>query len=242
MLNRTITESILALFAGRERASAIYGDLVEVAGTRGIGWFWSAYLRTLFSLTWKLVLALFVGVVLRETAFDLFHVYMAHTPAQWRAAPGPYLYYLNSSGPLLACIMSTLWFVLPYAVVLYGWRDRFVRLTLAVALGTTVAFLFVPVASFCFAVTTLALGVAALLSQGWRRQGVVLAGTVLFGIASVAMAATASRSLQEHMEFGVHPVLKAVLNVGASLAFSGGLLLLAIVCSQLHRRMIQVVR
>jgi hypothetical protein len=51
---------------------------------------------------------------------------MSSTPTSWRATVSPSL--LNSSGPFLACVMSTLWFVLPYAAVLYGIRDRFVRL------------------------------------------------------------------------------------------------------------------
>src|ERR1035441_5439486 len=135
-----LAEGLLARLTDPTRAAAIMGDLAEMAQTRGRGWFFAAYLRTLFSLTWRIVLALFVADIGRQFIFELFHLYTSHTPATWRTSNAPHL--LNSAGPLLACVMTTLWFVLPFAAVRYGVRDRFVRLTLAIALGTTVAFLF----------------------------------------------------------------------------------------------------
>ena len=84
-----------------------------------------AYARTLFSLTWRIVLALFVADVGRELMFNLAGAYFRHTPYAWRTTNGPFL--LDHMGPLLAGIMSTLWFALPFAGVLYGVRDRFVQ-------------------------------------------------------------------------------------------------------------------
>ena len=162
MLN--LPESILALFASPTRAAAMMGDLTEMARTRGRGWFVAAYTRTLLALTWRIVLALFVADIGRQLIFDLFHLYIGHTPAAWRNATGSWLDLLNSSGPLLACIMSTLWFALPFAAVRYGVRDRFVQLTFAIAVGTTVAFLAIPFASLLVASATLALAAAAFLS------------------------------------------------------------------------------
>src|ERR1035438_4907636 len=106
-------EVFLALIAGPARAAAIMGDLTEMAATRGRLWFVAAYARTLVSFTWRIVLALFVADIGRQMIFDLFHLYIGHTPVAWRNATGSWLDLLNSSGPLLACIMSTLWFVLP---------------------------------------------------------------------------------------------------------------------------------
>src|ERR1017187_5177415 len=139
-----LPESFLALVAGPDRAAAIIGDLTEMAASRGRLWFFAAYPRTLGSFTWRIVLALFVAAIGRQTISYLFYPYIRPTPAAWRNATGSWLDLLNSSGPLLACIMSTLWFVLPFAVIRYGRRDRFVQLTFAVAVGTTLAFLSIP--------------------------------------------------------------------------------------------------
>jgi hypothetical protein len=139
-----IAESLLALLTGRERATAIYGDLTEMAATRSRIWFAAAYARTLLSLTWRIVVELFVADIARQFVFDLFHLYTRNTPTVWRTATGSFVDLLNLFGPLLACIMSTLWFALPFAAVRYGHRDRFVRLTAVVTVGTTIAFLAIP--------------------------------------------------------------------------------------------------
>jgi hypothetical protein len=131
-----LAEGLLAIVAGRERAAALYGDLLELAQSHGRAWFVAAYIRTLFSLTWRLVLALFVADIGRQMMFDAAKLYFHATPPSWRTTHSPYL--LGQMGPLLACVMSTLWFALPFAAVRYGVRDRFVRLTFAIAAGTTV--------------------------------------------------------------------------------------------------------
>ena len=82
--------------------------------------------------------------------------------------------------------MSTLWFVLPYAAVLYGIHDRFVRLASAVTLGTTVAFMFMPWASILFAAATVILAAAALVSKSWRKPLEALACTATAGILTIA--------------------------------------------------------
>src|ERR1035438_3158138 len=102
-------ESLLALFAGSDRAAAILGDLTEMAATRGRLWFVAAYARTLFSFTWRIVLALFVADIGRQMIFDLFHLYIGHTPAVWRNATGSWLDLRNSTGPLPACVISARW-------------------------------------------------------------------------------------------------------------------------------------
>jgi hypothetical protein len=188
MRNASLAESFLALIAGQERAAAILGDLTEMAATRGRLWFAAAYLRTLFSLTWHIVLALLVADIGRQMIFDLFHVYILHTPAAWRDVTGSWLNLLNGSGPLLACIMSTLWFALPFAAVRYGLRDRFVQLTFVVALGTTVAFLAIPWASLLFAAATLILAASALTSKTWRKPLEVLLWTGAAGVMMIAVS------------------------------------------------------
>lgn len=206
-----LPESFLALFAGPDRAAAIVGDLTEMAATRGRLWFAAAYAHTLVALTWRIVLALFVADIGRQLIFDLFHLYLRHTPAAWRNATGSWLNLLNESGPLLACIMSTLWFALPFAAIRYGLRDRFVQLTFAIAVGTTVAFLAIPFASLVCAAATLVLASAAFLSNRWRKPFEVLAWTGAAGLLALAAFTILSRQfLLQHPAsariLGSHPL------------------------------------
>jgi hypothetical protein len=228
MPKTTPSESLLALITGPERAAAIVGDLVELSASRGRLWFWTAYTRTLVALTWRIVLALFVAEAGREFMFNLANLYFHVTPAAWRTTQAPHL--LNSMGPPLACIMSTLWFVVPFAAVRYGLRDRFVRLTFAVAAGTTVAFLFIPYASLLLATATLTLAAAAFLSNTWRKPLEVLAWTAGAGFLTIAAA--------DALRLRYHPMGQAELAIARyaqMFAFQGSLLVLAFVCSRLHR-------
>jgi hypothetical protein len=233
-------EAFLALFAGPTRAAAILGDLTEMAQTRGRLWFLAAYLRTLFTFTWRIVLALFVADVGRQLAFDTFHLYLRVTPAAWRANTGSFVNLLNSSGPLLACIMSTLWFALFFALVRYGRRDAFVRLTALVTVGAFLAFLAIPWVSLAAAAATLTLAVAAFLSNRWRKPFEVLAWTGAAGLLALAAFTVLSRQfLLQHPaifhSLASHPVaLYAFV-----FSFQGSLLLVAIVCSRLHRLLLE---
>jgi hypothetical protein len=233
-------EIFLALFAGSDRAAAIMGDLAEMAATRGRLWFWAAYARTLVSFTWRTVLALFVADIGRQLAFDTFHLYLRHTPAIWRANTGSFVNLLNSTGPLLACIMSTLWFALFFALVRYGRRDAFVRLTALVTVGAFLAFLAIPWVSLAAAAATLALALAAFLSNRWRKPFEVLAWTGAAGLLALAAFTVLSRQfLLQHpaiaRSLGSHPLAADAL----VFSFQGSLLLVAIVCSRLHKLLLE---
>ncbi len=228
-----LPESLLALIAGRARAAVIVGDLTEMAATRGRLWFAAAYARILFSLTWRIWLALFAATLCREFVFDAFHLYLHYAPTAWRTGGGPYVTLLSSSGPLLAMVMSTLWFALPYAIVLYGLRDRFVRLTSAFCVGITIAFLFIPRASLLFAAATLILAAAALISRTWRKPFAVLAGTAAASLLTFAAAGGLRTVL--HPQPGIARIL---VNYVEILAFQATLVVIAITCSRLHRRLL----
>jgi hypothetical protein len=233
MPNTSPAESLLALFAGPERATAIMGDLTEMAATRGRSWFAAAYARTLISLTRRMVLALFVADVGRELMFNLAGAYFRHTPHAWRTTNGPFL--LDHMGSLLACIMSTLWFALPFAAVRYGARDRFVQLTFALAAGTTIAFLFIPFASLVCAVATLALAFAAFLSSRWRKPFEVLAWTAAAGFLMIA-AVTQGR-MYIPVLFGHSHTF--IARNAPGLLFQTSLLGVAFVCARMHTLLLE---
>jgi hypothetical protein len=237
MPNTSPAEWLLALFAGSERAAAIMGDLDELAATRGRVWFAAAYARTLLTFTWRIVLALAVAMAGRQIFVNSFHDYMAHTPAAWRDTTGSWLDLLNYSGPLLAFITSTLWFLLPFAAVRYGRRDRFVRLTFAVAVGTTLAFLCIPGASLLCAVATFALAVVAFASPIWRKPLAVLLCTGAAGLLALVAVNTIDSALLSH-----YPTLWTshfFRHYGAMLIFRSSLLIVAIVCARLHGWLLQ---
>jgi hypothetical protein len=222
-----LSEKFLALFAGRERAAAMMGDLAEMAATRGRLWFFTAYVRTVVSLTWRIVLALFAAEVGREMMFNLANLYFKVTPPAWRTTSAPHV--LNSMGPLLACVMSTLWFALPFAAIRYGLRDRFVQLTFAVAMGTTVAFLFIPWASLLCAAATVTLAAVALLSATWRKPMEVLAWTGAVGILAIGAENAARLTLHSQGSMG-----RLLAISWQMFAFHAMLLIIAIVCSRVH--------
>lgn len=230
MPKRPVAESVLALFTSGDRAAAIMGDLAEMATTRSRLWLFAAYVRMLFSFTWRIVLALFVADVGREFMFNLADLYFRATPNTWRSTGSPYI--LGHMGPLLAGIMSTLWFAVPFAAVRYGVRDRFVRLTFGVALGTTVVFLFMPWISLLCAVAVAALATAALLSRTWRRPALALTAIGAAGLLLLA-ASSGLRFLLGHALAG-HPHSLLARNTNM-LTFQASLLLVAIVCARMHK-------
>ena len=186
------------------------------------------------------MLALFVADVGRQLAFDTFHLYLRHAPSGWRANTGSFVNLLNASGPLLACIMSTLWFALFFALVRYGRRDAFVRLTALVTAGAFLAFLAIPWVSLAAAAATLALACAAFLSSRWRKPFEVLAWTGTAGLLGLSAFTILNRQfLSAHPAFVVnlarHPLRQDLL----VFSFQGSLLLVAIVCSRLHKLLLE---
>jgi hypothetical protein len=228
MPNTSPAEIFLALFAGPDRAAAILGDLTEMAATRGRLWFFAAYVRTLFSLTWRIVLALVVAMSLYQLLGNtLFHAHMRYAP------PGPHLpmpliFWFDPSFP---------WFVLPFAVMLYGLRDRFVHLAAIAALGTSFAFLFLPRFSFAGAVSTLALVAFVLLFSGWWKPATVLAATLAFAFWCGNAAGLLSMFLRSHDYIPAYG--HGIAGLEPMLAARGSMLASAYLCARLHRWLLQ---
>jgi len=229
MQKPSAAEWLLGCFAGRTRAAAILGDLTELAATRGRLWFWTAYARTLFSLTWRILLALVAATIGRQILVNSLHIHIWHTLATWDTS-GQFL--LNSMGPLLFCIMETLWFVLPFAAVRYGVRDRFVQLTFAVAVGTTIAFFFIPFASLTCAIAALALAAVAAISPNWRKPLSVLLCTGAFGwLAQVAVNAVDTAIISCHPDWWTSHFFR---HYGGMMIYRSSLLAVAFVCARIH--------
>ena len=182
MSNRNLAEFLLARAVGPTRASAICGDLLELAATRGRLWYWTAYIRTLVTFTWRGVLAFLVALVTFSVLYRM-NTMVLH-PGSGGALlcravlPHPYV------RTAIGYVTYQLWFLVPSAMVRYGVRDRFVQLGLAFALLASCAF-------YCIALPVLPLALAALAlltlaafatSARWRGQAVALAAAIAVGI------------------------------------------------------------
>jgi hypothetical protein len=223
-----LAESLLARLTDRTRAAAIMGDLTELAATRGRLWFWIAYTRTLAVLSWRIVLTLVVSMSLYQLLGNtVFHAHRQQVPQ------GPYLpmwliFWFEPAFP---------WFVLPFAVMLYGLRDRFVHLTAIVALGTTIAFLFLPQFSIAGVVIALALIALALLFSGWWRPATVLGGTLAFAFWCGSATGHLSMFLRSHDYIPAYG--HGITGLEPMLAFRGSMLASAYLCARLHRWLLQ---
>jgi hypothetical protein len=192
MPKRTAAEALLALFAGRERATAIFGDLTEMAASRGRRWFWTAYLRTLVTFGWRSPVALvcayictrhnWLGAVIFGS-LGLFH----------RIPPNDSAHTGHRSQFLLISFLIALNLVLPFVLVRFGLRNRLAQLATAIFLLTIPLYSLTlegqKITDYAIAATVL----AALSLPAWRRPMIVLAAT----LAPVAVIT----SLWPHPEF-----------------------------------------
>ena len=233
MSNRSFAESVLALFAGRERTVAIMGDLTQLSATRGRLWFWGAYVRTLISLGWRTPVAFLVGLTAFESVMVLLPLWMQRAPQAWYENPA-----LRSPlGQPIFIVMVSLWFTLPYALIRYGIRDRFVRVS-SVAFGLATVFFVDPRLMSGTAVALIGLaGFALLLSRAWRRSVMVLVSAVAAGVGSVIAFSFAAAMATLYLAEQRHPGrLFGRLHFPLELAEAAGLLVLSVTSSILHTR------
>jgi hypothetical protein len=178
-----IAEWMLKHAAGAERGTAVYGDLTEMAGTRGHLWFWFAYARTLFIFTWRTPVAVVAAVVsikyLRSRVFArLLGAYYIH-PNYARIYEDrmlvhrhPYLSHIPSTVSLAA--VSVLWIVLPYIAIRFGLKNRLTYLAGVLFLLGLPVYTFRPQLFIVTGFASALIVVAALASAEWRRQMVFL--------------------------------------------------------------------
>jgi len=135
MRKGSAAEWMLERAAGDVRGVAIYGDLLELAATRGRVWFWMAYVRTLVALTWRTPAAFACGTVVFAAMFRLRPTLPRMWWLWWAGMHHPYL----TRGTRYVAL--SLWFLLPFVATRYGLQDRFVRLAIAVGAMVTLAVL-----------------------------------------------------------------------------------------------------
>lgn len=175
------SEWLLARFVGRDPAAVLHGDLTEMAATRGRAWFFAAYARTLTSLCWRPFLAFLAGAVVTSAfLYAQLPIMLGHI---FLSISHPHM------GLPLDVVIPDLWFVVPFAVVLYGIQDRVVQLALAMLLATSGVFYlglwlnFDPVPAECMACGLLV--AACLVAPTPRRASLIpLASICVLGFAA----------------------------------------------------------
>jgi hypothetical protein len=233
-----LAESLLARLTTADRAAAIYGDLLELAQTRGFFWFWTAYARTIVSLGWRTPVAFLAGYAAFQLAVSGIEFWVLHTPLAWHTAmrSGPFA----AMGPLVAAVPLALWFMLPYGLIRYGLRDRFVLLAGASALFASVMF-FYPSLLSPIPITVLAAVTLVLLAiPAWRRVVVVLLATVATGTLAAVAILFVSGLASHYLSEQLHPGRLIYKSQPPWTAIDlAALLILAVICSSLHRRLLR---
>jgi hypothetical protein len=220
MPNTIWAEWIIARLSDRDRAASIIGDLLESGGERNPVWFWWSVAGVVVSLTWR-------GLVGLAVAYECLSVLnhakgLAQCP-QGRGSWFAVGYECPSSAlvhqpphvwvPIFAVIgfvSGLLCVIAPYAVVRYGFRDRFAQLTLALCAPSIVVgfYWWVPAVAFAYVVLVLTIiSISGAFAYG-RRALFVLAAALVCGYGGLELA---PRLADWYLELASPSVIRTVI-------------------------------
>ncbi len=131
MHSALIAEWLLARFMGRKQAASIVGDLLELKQLKGNLWFWYSLVGVVIVLFWRRPLAFVAALIFGFMAFAGLQAtdIMGIPPL----LSGNYNYpWMNLCWVLFAILL----FVLTYATIRYGLRDRVTQLALALSISS----------------------------------------------------------------------------------------------------------
>jgi hypothetical protein len=220
-------EWFLAQAIGSVRATAIYGDLEELAAARGRLWFWTAYVRMLISLGWRTGgPAFIVGWVCTYQLAPLAWRAMRTLFHPLRGVSG--LYHVSVLYVPLGNALLGLFFLLPFLMVRFGLRDRVTQLAYAIFILTLPYFCLYPAVVEVIAPVTAIAVIAGLCLRGWRRPMIVL--TLALATHNAFIAG------YTHLPYGLPFSHLHGRMIGAPLALAWATT--AAVCLYLHRRLL----
>jgi hypothetical protein len=230
-------ERLMSFYAGADRAATIYGDLEELALTRGRLWFWWTYLRTLVSLpNWRSGFGAFVlAVMFKLDLFGPAFGYLMRSRVTHLSDPG--LFGMDNHHVAIVCwnislvIAPFLVFLLPFVLLRFGLRDRMTQLVCALFLIAMPAYSLRPWFMDLSGVLTLAVIAAAFALSAWRRPMLILAATFLTAsVTVIAWVYALVAIFHRHFEAVVITRRPAVDYAAFAIA--------TMVCIYLHRRMV----
>jgi hypothetical protein len=135
-----LAERVLASSVGAARAAAIYGDLEELAVTRGRVWFWAAYLQVMLPFFLRRgISGFFIGIAVTRLIYDNVLPWMWQSIVRNQRRLGNGIFgawvYVPPWGRWHAYLISTEFMVaelccyaVPFLLLRFGWRDRLARL------------------------------------------------------------------------------------------------------------------
>jgi hypothetical protein len=229
----TPAEWLLARLTTPTRAAAIFGDLEELAATRGRLWFWTTYARILLTLTWRSPVALVCALVSMRFALQIIRRLANLMP-----------YHLGDAGlfgeedvrlsfilwniPLV--MAQCMAFAAPFALVRFGRRDRLTRLCGVLILVTIPVYAPITSVRDMSGIWTVFFFALAFLSPLWRRSAVVLTVTCLTAVVTMFVST--------HTLVGI--LHRNFFTLSANTRFTCdilGVALAVLVCSRLHARL-----
>jgi len=239
MLN--LSEALLARLTDPTRAAAIYGDLVELAASRGRAWFWLAYLRTLATLLWRTPTAFLCGCLsLSLGAFVVGHRsrYIPHQAGTLTIVPHFIASLIPFAGIFLIGMATPLWFLVPFGLVRYGARDRLVRLSSLLALLGTAAFFDFAALSLASALVAVLVMTYALCASRWRKPMAIITASAVTGLTALVVFYDVMAKLYHPPIVNLyepHTAAWIIAKVPAVVAMA----VPAIVCSWMHDRILR---
>lgn len=226
-------ELVLARFAGKRRAAAMMGDLLEQREQKGEWWFWRSFVGVLLAVAWRPLVGLVGAFYVTNWALNGM---MSRQIGMWQTPDLETITFLG----------MVAWFVVVYAGVRYGVRDGLVQLAAALAAVSTgvMFFLRYAAAPWIGLILALCLLIASCIPSGRRRAAAVFLVTGAVFIAGYYGAALLDMVYQQQIlhlrmigsrELEEHPSIGAVF-VGAMLL---GQIVTAYICGWMHRQLIQ---
>jgi hypothetical protein len=196
----SIAEWVVARFTGKKRAASIVGDLLELEPQKGPLWFWLSLTKVVVSLAWRGALAFVAAVFVYFAAFGI-SLLMSWLHLPFRTVPdGPWRIVWG----VLCLAGNILWFMLAYAAIHYGVRDRVTQLALALAPLITAGVYgwSQPVILVACVTLSLCVIVALILDSERRRAALVLLLVVMAGFGGFLLTGSFAALYQQFVHHG----------------------------------------
>lgn len=185
MHSASIAEWVLAQFMSKTRAASLVGDLLELEPREGKLWFWLVLCRVVFTHAWRRLLAFIAAFYSGMWALDrfqmaIFGIHAEHRPPErWIK-----MFSLASDAGIVTI------FVLAYAVIRYGPRDRLTQLALLWVVPVTelICFWWRPVILVSCILLSICAIAASTSSRENRRAALVLFVVVVVGFGACLFA------------------------------------------------------
>lgn len=179
MRRASFAEVVLCRLTSRSRATAIVGDLIEVAAQKKSSLlFWSSFARVALSLMWRpllsFVTAFYVGLWLFGSFVTVADTTQArrYPPSAWEPAFAPLIFFASTS-----------WAAAIYLASRYSPKDRTAQLAFgwACVVSATILFWWKPIILWLSVLLALLLICLSILDRRFRREGLAVLISLLFG-------------------------------------------------------------